>query len=52
MKALIGFTGAIILSCIPLYALAQNMGGSVAQGAGSAAMGAANQAGANAVGHA
>jgi hypothetical protein len=49
MKALAAFTGALILSCIPLCALAQGTG-SVTQGVGSAAEGAAKQAGENAAG--
>ena len=56
LKALFGFMGAIILSCIPLCTLAQGTGGSVMQGAGSAAggaaAGAAQQAGQNAAGQA
>jgi hypothetical protein len=50
MKALIGLAGALLLSCIPLCALAQGTGGSMMQGAGSAAEGAAKQAGENAAG--
>ena len=44
MKAIIGFTCALILACFPLRAFAQGAG-SVMQGAGSAAQGAAQQAG-------
>ncbi len=49
MKAIVGFTCVLILACFPLRAFAQGAG-SVMQGAGSAAAGAAQQAGTNAAG--
>lgn len=50
MKHFLGFAVALILLCIPPCALAQ--GGSMMQGAGSTAAGAAKQAGENAAGQA
>jgi hypothetical protein len=44
MKGFVRFAVALALSCIPVCALAQNIGGGM-QGAGSAAMGVAKQAG-------
>jgi len=45
MKGLVGFAVVVTLFCVVPCALAQNTGVGVMQGAGSAAMGAAKQAG-------
>ena len=50
MRTLAGFAVALILFCIPPCPLAQETGGGVMQGVGSAVTGAAKEAGANAAG--
>jgi hypothetical protein len=49
LKAFVGMMVVLAFACVPLRALAQGAGGAV-QGAGSAAMGGAKQAGENAAG--